>query len=373
MSTQMNLKNDERAVFALRQLYRQYGYTPYKMSRFEEYDLYVQNKDFLISDQVITFSDRNGRLLALKPDVTLSIIKNAPDKAGVVEKVYYNENVYRVDKGTYMFKEILQTGLECVGDLTCCEVAEVVLLAAKSLSLMSGDFVLDISHMGLIQAVLEESGLSESGKSRAMTCLRQKNIHELQSVCRVEGCTEQFLQKVTALIRCTGTPEKVLPAIKELMKAQSEQNALEELLHLCEILDAQGFGNTVRIDFSVGSDMKYYSGVVFKGYLAGLPSGILSGGQYDKLLRKMGRTSSAIGFAIYLDMLERLQKPAAAYDVDNVLLYNPSDDPQKVIRFSEEMRKDGSVLAATELPQGRTWRKLFRLERGEAVLIEDNG
>ena len=72
------LKNEERAVFALRKLYRSFGYAPYKMSRFEEYDLYVRNKDFLVSDQVITFSDRSGRLLALKPDVTLSIVKNAP-------------------------------------------------------------------------------------------------------------------------------------------------------------------------------------------------------------------------------------------------------------------------------------------------------
>lgn len=373
MTVQMNLKNDEQAVFALRQLYRQYGYAPYKMSRFEEYDLYVQNKDFLISDQVITFSDRNGRLLALKPDVTLSIIKNAPDKAGVVEKVYYNENVYRVDKGTHMFKEILQTGLECVGDLTACEVAEVVLLAAKSLSLMSEAFVLDISHMGLIHAVLEQSGLSESGKSRVMTCLRQKNIHELQRICNEEGCSEECMQKLTALIRCTGTPAKVLTAVKEWMQSENEVKALEELLQLCEILDAQGFASTVRIDFSVGSDMKYYSGVVFKGYLAGLPSGILSGGQYDKLLRKMGRTSSAIGFAIYLDMLERLQQPSAGFDVDNVLIYDASINPQQVILASEELRKSGSVLAAMELPLGRTWQRLYRLERGEAVLVEDNG
>ena len=373
MSTQMLLKNDEQAVFALRQLYRQYGYAPYKMNRFEEYDLYVQNKDFLISDQVITFSDRNGRLLALKPDVTLSIIKNAPDTPGVVEKVYYNENVYRVDKGTHMFKEILQTGLECVGDLSTCEVAEVVLLAAKSLSLMNEAFVLDISHMGLIHAALEQSGLSETGKSCVMTCLRQKNTHELQRICNDGGCSEECTQKLTALIRCTGAPSKVLTEVREWLRSENEVKALEELTQLCGILDAQGFGDTVRIDFSVGSDMKYYSGVVFKGYLAGLPSGVLSGGQYDKLLRKMGRSSSAIGFAIYLDMLERLQQPSSGFDIDTVLLYEASADPRQVMLISEELRKTGSVLAATELPQGRTWQRLFRLERGEAVLIEDNG
>ena len=59
------LKREERAVYALRALYRQYGYQPFKMSKFEEYDLYVRNKDFLVSDRIITFNDTNGRLMAL--------------------------------------------------------------------------------------------------------------------------------------------------------------------------------------------------------------------------------------------------------------------------------------------------------------------
>ena len=51
------LKNEEKAVFALRKLYRQYGYLPYKMSKFESYEYYIQNKDFLVSDRFITFND----------------------------------------------------------------------------------------------------------------------------------------------------------------------------------------------------------------------------------------------------------------------------------------------------------------------------
>ena len=98
-------KSEERAQFALRSLYHRYGYAPYKMSHFEEYDLYVRNKDFLVSDQIITFSGAGGQLLALKPDVTLSIVKNAPQTPGVVQKVYYSENVYRD------YREIMQTGL----------------------------------------------------------------------------------------------------------------------------------------------------------------------------------------------------------------------------------------------------------------------
>ena len=72
----------EKAVGLLRELYASYGFTHYKMSKFEEYDLYVKNKDFLVSDNVITFTDTDGKLMALKPDVTLSIIKNGSYDAG---------------------------------------------------------------------------------------------------------------------------------------------------------------------------------------------------------------------------------------------------------------------------------------------------
>ena len=108
-------KNSEEVLASLRALYRRYGYSHYKMNKFEEYDLYANNKNFLISDSVITFTDGNGKLLALKPDVTLSIVKNSKDDGANLQKLCYNENVYRVAKGSRNYKEIMQVGLECIG------------------------------------------------------------------------------------------------------------------------------------------------------------------------------------------------------------------------------------------------------------------
>ena len=116
------LRYDEKVIYNLRTLYGAYGYLPFRMSKFEEYDLYVKNKDFLVSDSVITFNDTNGKLLALKPDVTLSIIKNGQDEKGIKQKVYYSENVYRISGSTRQFKEIMQTGLECIGDIDLYDV-----------------------------------------------------------------------------------------------------------------------------------------------------------------------------------------------------------------------------------------------------------
>ena len=364
-----NLKKDERAILLLRKLYQRYGYLPYKMSRFEEYELYVRNKDFLVSDQVITFSDRSGKLLALKPDVTLSIIKNAGKATSGVQRVYYNENVYRVDPQTRAFREIVQTGLECIGNLSSLDVAEVVLLAAQSMQTLGENFVLDISHMGLVGGMLRSSGLSYEGQERAMQYLHQKNSHELRRLCQAEGVVPDGL---LALVQSDGNPWTVLQAIEMQVQNREVQESVAQLKQICGVLASFGFADKIRVDFSVGSDMKYYSGVVFKGYLEGITTWILSGGQYDKLLEKMDRSGNAVGFAIYLNLLEQIREKTV-FDVDAVLLY-PEDAPMaQVLAAAENLRKDTDVLTASKLPDNLRWRKLYEFREGEAVLRENNG
>jgi len=358
------LKKDEQAILLLRKLYQSYGYQPYKMSRFEEYDLYVRNKDFLVSDQVITFSDRSGKLLALKPDVTLSIIKNA-GKSADIQRVYYNENVYRVDPQTRTFREIVQTGLECIGDLSSADVAEVVLLAAQSLSKLGANFVLDISHMGIVGAVLRQCGLSEEGQARALQYLHQKNSHELRQLCEAENCTAEEL---LLLAECSGTPAQVFAKMQNTRIGES----LAQLQQICRVLESFGFGEKIRVDFSVGTDMKYYSGVVFKGYLEGITTWILSGGQYDKLLQKMGRGGNAVGFAIYLNLLEQIREKTD-FDVEAVLLCPEDTEASELLSAAARLRQQANVLTVTGLPQNLRWRKLYELREGEAVLIENHG
>ena len=124
----VKLNTGEALVPALRALYERSGYSRYKMSKFEEYDLYVRNKDFLVSDSVITFTDTNGRLMALKPDVTLSIVKNSKDTPGFAQKVYYQENVYRISKGTHRSNRLNRSGWSAwatwmlIAFLRCCRL-----------------------------------------------------------------------------------------------------------------------------------------------------------------------------------------------------------------------------------------------------------
>ena len=358
------LRREEQAVFALRGLYEGYGYAPYKMSKFEEYDLYVRNKEFLISDGVITFTDTDGKLMALKPDVTLSIIKNSRDEAGCVQKVYYNENVYRVSEDAHCFKEILQTGLECMGDVDAACVYEVVLLAAESLRRVAPKAVLDLSHLGVIDGLL--ANLSAEGRRAVCHCIGEKNAHELKAVCAEYSVAEDVTDTLQRLVSLYGAPDKVMPALKALV---GDTEAVATLETLTAALVAGGYGDMLRIDFSVVDEGRYYNGIVFRGFAQGVPDSVLSGGQYDRLMRQMGRRGGAVGFAVYLDRLGRMPEAAKEYDVDTLLLYDEGCDLTALYAAADGLRKEGSVMLQKEIPAKLTYRQVYRFVNGEVTPV----
>ena len=367
------LKNGECAVFELRALYQRYGYAQYKMSKFEEYDLYVENKDFLVGDGVITFNDTDGKLLALKPDVTLSIIKKTKDEAHVTQKVYYNENVYRISKNTHTFKEIMQTGLECVGDIDLYAMTEVLLLAVKSLAAVGEQYILDLSHLGVVSALVDMLPATAEQKRNVITCIGEKNPHGIREICLECGADQTLADKLVTLIRAYGAPKKVYGELRALELGADAEKAIDELETITDALDSVGYGDRVRIDFSVVNDMNYYSGIVFRGFVDGIPEGILSGGRYDKLMQKMGRKAGAVGFAVYLDMLERLDRKEKKYDADMVLLYGDDADMRELMRAVELLTGSGkSVIAEKTIPADIRYRQLLSFRNGGLEILETN-
>ena len=360
-----NLKSDEKAIFALRSLYGKYGYSRYKMNKFEEYDLYVRNKDFLISDSVITFTDTNGKLMALKPDVTLSIIKNCTDEAGVVQKMYYDENVYRVSKGRLGFREITQVGLECIGDIDDYCVFETLFLAAESLMTISEEWVLDISHLGILTEAIEKINPDRDTMREIIKCVSEKNPHELRRILGDEA-GELLIKLVTTY----GDAREVLC---ELKKLDISEQYLDELESVVSSFEMCGLAKKLRIDFSVVSDIKYYNGITFKGFINGIPEAVLTGGRYDNLMKRMGKKAGAIGFAVYIDLLEEIEKESAKYDVDTLLIYEEGE-PQKNIIFAVTRLSEAgkAVVAQRAVPEKLRYKKLMKLKDGEVTCLEDN-
>ena len=355
------LTKTERSAYCLRELYRRYGYSQYKMSKFEEYDLYVRNKSFLLSDHIITFTDHAGKLMALKPDVTLSIVKNTDVASGQVQKVYYNENVYRVPKGDQSYKEITQVGLECVGDVDLCCVGEVLSLAAMSLETISEEFVLDISHLGIVSAFLDALGLGDDLRAKLVGCIGERNLHEIRTICRDADVDAVKEEQLCRLVSTYGQADGVLRALEALVEEGGcGKEALAELRTVVASLGDIVPASRIVIDFSVISNMSYYNGIVFRGFVRGIPTSVLSGGQYDLLLSRMGKSGGAVGFAVYLDSLEELEDERPLYDVDTVLLYGEDTDPVQLAATVRAMIADGvTVLTARALPTSMAYRRVL--------------
>ena len=143
---------------------------------------------------------------------------------------------------------------------------------------------------------------------------------------------------------------------------------------MAAVLADAGCGDQVYLDFSIVNDMKYYSGITMNGFIEGIPGSVLSGGVYDRLMKKMGKDGRGVGFAVYLDQLERYGQTEKKYDVDTVLLYEAGTDPRRVAEAVRALTAAGSsVLAQRDVPQQLRYRRLAALRGGEVTCLEDNG
>ena len=435
------LPKDEQVPLLLRGLFEQRGYRRYRMSNFEAYDLYRENKNFLESEGIITFTDASGRLMALKPDVTMSIVKHTKPDA-VSSKLYYVENVFRLAPQSGEYREISQMGLEFIGGQGGYAEAEAVELAVRSLAAIGPQSVLDVGHMGFITSLLDVLGVREEARAAALDALRAKNAHTLRAIAAESGCTEEEAGQLAALAALAGPFPETLDAARALVAAPGMADACGELQSLYDALEAVDAADTLRLDFSTLNDIDYYNGVVFKGYVRGVPRAVLAGGRYDNLMRRFGKPQPAVGFALYLydaleavdaadtlrldfstlndidyyngvvfkgyvrgvpravlaggrydNLMRRFGKPQPAvgfalylgglgrafaeksdYDVDTLLLYDAGQSPAQVARAVQSILKSGrSVRAEQSAPEGLRVRQTLRLGPDGAVPVTGGG
>lgn len=367
------LKNNERAIYSLRALYKDHGYSYFKVSKFEEYDLYAHNKSFLVSNNILTFTDTNGKLLALKPDVTLSIIKNISDSDGSVHKLCYNETVYRTSADSDGFREIMQTGLECIGDIDTYSECEVVMLAAKSLGTISEEYILDISHMGLLEGFLDECGFDEALQNDLIKLVESKNIHAIRELLSKNGVDQNVEEALCFMTSLYCPIDEALTSIKPYVCGAKMEKAYGDLVNISACQKLYGVADKLYLDLSIVNDVNYYDGICFKGYINGIPDSVLSGGRYDKLLVRLGKHMGAIGFAVYLDRLERHGANRVEYDVDTALIYEKGTAIEKIVQAQTAIMAEGvSVLVGSAPDRSQSYRRLLKITDGGIEVLEDN-
>ena len=322
-----SLKEEEKIILKLRKHYEQYGYKKIKLSKFESYDLYNENADFIKIENIITFMAPTGKLQTLRPDVTLSIVKKyARDKKKEMEKLYYIENIYRLSKEDMEYKELNQIGVEILGESDGYSDFEIINLAAESMELINKNFILDISNINYLSGLFEEMNLGYTLEKEVLMNIQHKNVHDLEKILTRENVESKYKEILIKIPDLSGKFHNVITEAEKLVLNEKMQKALDELKMLGQAFPKMIKNGKILLDFSIVNSLDYYNGLIFHGYIENNPKIILSGGNYDKLIKKYDKNKGATGFAIYLDELSGKYKIEKEYDFDILILYKNGDN-----------------------------------------------
>ena len=335
-----NMSKKNLVLLNIRKMYDSYGYKKISLPSFEEYDLYNENKDF-IDRNVLTVMSPNGKLLALRPDITLSVAKKvSKDQSLKYSKIYYQENTYNLTK--YVgYEEDEQLGIELIGKESTFLDFEIINLAVKSLDIINKKSMIVLSHAGFISSVFENFDLEYEIKEEILDCINRKNSHDIQKILKSnEHISENVKKLIYKIPELSGNLENIE---KELLKYEINGNTkkiLSELKQLNSLLMKFYKKSKIVFDFSVVKNLNYYNGIILQGYIEDFPNVILTGGRYDKLFEKFGVDTGAVGFAILTDGLKGYYKDTDKKDFEVLIAYDNSDF-EKLVEIVNDFQKKG--------------------------------
>jgi ATP phosphoribosyltransferase regulatory subunit len=164
-----------------------------------------------------------------------------------------------------------------------------------------------------------------------------------------------------------------LKFIAPLCEGEKMQAAYSELEKIYGVMECYGLTTKLYIDFSVVNDMNYYDGIIFKGFVNGIPDSVLSGGRYDRLMEKFGKRTEAIGFAVYLDKLERFGNTNDGYDIDVLMVYDSDMPAERIIEAVRLLGDSGKTVRTVNAPEtGVRYRQLISLGKEGMKILETN-
>ena len=335
----MNLINENSIVSNLINIYERFGFKKIKLSKFEDYNLYNNNKDFLQTEHILTFMNLNGNLKSLRPDVTLSIVKKVlKDNEKETQKIYYIEDIYKIVSNEY--EEIPQVGVEIIGKLNNYSNLEIISMAIESLKSINKNYILEISNIDFISAIFDEINLEENLKIEILNNIYLKNKHDLEKLLN-KNVDNKYKKYILSFIELSGNYKDILKKLKSLIINKKMQKSYEELKSLSFVFELYNNFDKILLDFSIESQLGYYNGIIFKGYIKESNDIILSGGRYDKLLNKFNSNKNAIGFAIYMDKLYEKNKTSDFIDI--LILYKSGDENILLNEVRKFMNKNKKV------------------------------
>ncbi|HVF28818.1 MAG TPA: ATP phosphoribosyltransferase regulatory subunit [Pyrinomonadaceae bacterium] len=256
------------------------------------------------------FTDTDGRMLALRPDVTSSVARAAAtlfaERARPL-RLCYAAPVFRQRSRSHAEwrRENRQIGCELIGAGSRDADVEVLAIAAEvleSLGLRS-DVRITLNNVGVFNGVAESLRLDAGRREQMRRIIDVRDVSELRRfLTSTASAVSPDGESRWRLPRLSGKRE-VLDEARRVISNEQSRAALTALEHLWGVVENLGLADLIEIDLGDVSGLDYYTGLVFKIYVAGAGARVGSGGRYDDLIANFGRREPAVGFVLELDTL----------------------------------------------------------------------
>lgn len=335
----------------IKKVFKLHGYREISTPTLEKYNVFSNIEGAVNKKEMLKFIDETGEILVFRPDSTTPIAKMVANNYESLKgnlKLCYVNNIFRLSKTNKINKkEFTQAGIEYFGNsIPECD-GEVIAMAIKSLLNNFNDFQIDIGQADFYKGILDQAQFNKSQKNKLKKLVENKNIVEIRRMLGTLDIDKKIKKVILELPNLYGEVEDVINRAEDLIMNEKMSNALNNLRKVYSVLNDYGYNKYISLDLGLVTDLDYYTGVIFKGYIANHATIVLSGGRYDSLTSEFGKAIPATGFGINIDeILEANQKIynyKQGWLTDFLIIYK-EEDRKKAFEFSDLIRDKGYIV-----------------------------
>ena len=326
--------------------------------------LFERGMGYEAAHRAFRFTDSDGLMLALRPDVTSSVARAAATLFAEQSRPLrfcYASPVFRQRQRNHSEwrRENKQLGCELIGvggrraEVETLSVATEILAALN----LGRDYRITLNSVEIFSGISDHLRLDDERRERMRHLVDTRDAAELQKFLSNFETTESERVSFSRLTQLSGKGE-ILDEARRIITNPRSLLALDELEALWRIVRELGMDEVCDIDLGDVSGLDYYTGLTFKIYVAGAGARVGGGGRYDNLTANFGRAEPAVGFVLDLDALTDAlltNRGAAARDTDAAT--------------AGALREDAAAGGPTALFTEARGRRA----RGERVLIDYEG
>lgn len=321
------------------------GYSCVITPTFEYTEVY-EGMGSVDSKRMYKFVDRDGSILALRPDVTPAIARiaaTAYDKEELPLRFSYVGNAFRYNENYQgKLREFTQAGAELIGVNSIDADAEIIMMAINSLLAVGIDkFRVDVANVEFLNGVLDEAGLDKELSSAVINSIVDKNYVDVLNLTENTDINDKLKKLFRDLPLLIGDV-KVLDEAKTLVNNARSIAAIDYMYNLYSILDGCGYAKYISFDLSVTGNFDYYTGMVFRAYTRGTGFSVIDGGRYDKLVGGYGAAYPAVGLAVKINDIMSVMSAKKVKNADVLVAYN-ENGRLAAMKKADELRKNGTA------------------------------